>query len=111
MGMQAKKGFGARFFNGFNAGFKSMTNKYIQSLKFLIRHKWIALTGLVIVAGVSFWLVQKTPTGFIPTEDQGFVLYAVNTPPGSSLDRTRQATQAIDNIVKKEAVDRTICMW
>ncbi len=103
-GHTAKKGFGARFFHAFNTGFKSMTNKYIKSLKFLIRNKWVALTGLAIIAGVSFWLVQKTPTGFIPTEDQGFVLYAVNTPPGSSLDRTRHATEAIDSIVKKEAV-------
>jgi hydrophobe/amphiphile efflux-1 (HAE1) family protein len=102
-GHKSKKGFGARFFHAFNTGFKSMTNKYIQSLKFLIRHKWIGLTGLAVIAGISFWLVQKSPTGFIPTEDQGFVLYAVNTPPGSSLDRTRQATEAIDSIVTKEA--------
>jgi hydrophobic/amphiphilic exporter-1 (mainly G- bacteria), HAE1 family len=101
-GHKSKKGFGARFFHAFNTGFKSMTNKYIHSLKFLFRHKWVGLTGLAVVAGISFWLVQKSPTGFIPTEDQGFVLYAVNTPPGSSLDRTRQTTEAIDNIVRKE---------
>jgi hydrophobe/amphiphile efflux-1 (HAE1) family protein len=96
----AKKGFTSLFFGGFNAGFKAMTNRYIQSLQFLIRHKWIAITGLIIISVTAFWLVKKTPTGFIPTEDQGFVLYAVNTPPGSSLDRTRQATEAIDNIIK-----------
>lgn len=95
-----KKGFGARFFAGFNAGFSAMTNRYGQGLKFLIRHKWITIVALVIITATSFWLVSKTPTGFIPTEDQGFVLYAVNTPPGSSLDRTRQATEAIDSIVK-----------
>lgn len=101
-----KKGFGARFFEAFNAGFKSMTHKYVQSLKFLIRHKWVGLSGLALVAVVSFWLVKTTPTGFIPTEDQGFVLYAVNTPPGSSLDRTQQTTKAIDEILKNEpAVD------
>jgi HAE1 family hydrophobic/amphiphilic exporter-1 len=103
-GHKTKKGFAGRFFSGFNAGFKAMTNRYIQSLRFLIRHKWIGLTGLVIVAVASYWLVSKAPTGFIPTEDQGFVLYAVNTPPGSSLDRTRQATEAIDNIIQKEAM-------
>jgi len=101
-GHKTKKGFGARFFHAFNTGFNSMTNKYIGSLKFLIRHKWIGLTGLTLVAGISFWLVQISPTGFIPTEDQGFVLYAVNTPPGSSLDRTHQATKAIDDIIRKE---------
>lgn len=100
---KGKKGFGARFFNGFNAGFTTITNRYIRSLQFLFRKKWIALAGLVIVTLTSVWLVQKTPTGFIPTEDQGFVLYAVNTPPGSSLDRTRQVTEAIDSIVQKES--------
>ena len=96
-----QKGFAGRFFSGFNAGFKAMTTRYLQSLQFLIRHKWIAITGLIIVSATAFWLVKKAPTGFIPTEDQGFVLYAVNTPPGSSLDRTRQATEAIDNIIKE----------
>ncbi len=98
-----RRGFLGRFFNAFNAGFKATTNRYIHSLKFLIRHKWIALAGLVIITIISIWLVKTTPTGFIPTEDQGFVLYAVNTPPGSSLDRTRQATEAIEKIVKDEA--------
>lgn len=98
-----KRGFGARFFNAFNAGFKSMTDKYIGSLKFLVRNKWVAISGLVLIAAASFWMVSTTPTGFIPTEDQGFVLYAVNTPPGSSLDRTHKTTEAIDKIVKSEA--------
>jgi hydrophobe/amphiphile efflux-1 (HAE1) family protein len=101
-GHKVKKGFAGRFFNSFNAGFSAMTNRYVQSLQFLIRHKWIALTGLGLIAATSYWLVKRAPTGFIPTEDQGFVLYAVNTPPGSSLDRTHQATEAIDNIILKE---------
>ena len=105
-GHAKRKGFGARFFSAFNAGFKSMTNKYVQSLRFLIRHRWVGISGLVIVAALSFWLVKTTPTGFIPTEDQGFVLYAVNTPPGSSLDRTAQTTKAIDDVLKnEEAID------
>jgi len=97
-----KKGFGARFFGAFNAGFNTVTNKYIKSLGFLIKHKWISITGLVVIAAISFWLVKTTPTGFIPTEDQGFVLYAVNTPPGSSLERTREATLKMDSIIRKD---------
>jgi hydrophobic/amphiphilic exporter-1 (mainly G- bacteria), HAE1 family len=103
-GHNNKKGFAGRFFNGFNAGFTNLTNRYIKSLRFLTRHKWVAVTGLVLITAVSLWLVKKAPTGFIPTEDQGFVLYAVNTPPGSSLDRTRQATQLVDSIIKSEGM-------
>lgn len=98
----SKRGLLGRFFGGFNAGFKAITERYVGSLNFLIRHKWVALTGLALITAAGFWLVQKTPTGFIPTEDQGFVLYAVNTPPGSSLERTREATLAIDSIVDQD---------
>lgn len=101
-GHDKKKGFLNRFYAGFNSGFSSLTNRYVGSLKFLIRHKWISIAALVVISGVSIWLVKTAPTGFIPTEDQGFVLYAVNTPPGSSLDRTNKATSEIESIIKNE---------
>ena len=97
-----KKGFGGRFFNAFNNSFQAMTNKYTHSLKFLFRRRWIAIGGLIIIALATFWMTKNTPTGFIPTEDQGFILYAVNTPPGSSLDRTHKAMAKIDSIVKRD---------
>ncbi|MDA4743791.1 efflux RND transporter permease subunit, partial [Enterobacter hormaechei] len=50
-GHQEKKGFGAKFFRAFNAAFNTMTRKYIYSLKFLIKNKWIAVTGLVLITG------------------------------------------------------------
>ncbi|MDR6808524.1 HAE1 family hydrophobic/amphiphilic exporter-1 [Dyadobacter sp. BE34] len=99
-----RKGFSARFFAAFNAGFESMTNRYVKSLQFLIRQKWVTIVGLVVISGTTFWLTKTTPTGFIPTEDQGFLLYALNTPPGSSLDRTSRAMAQVDSIVKKSPI-------
>jgi HAE1 family hydrophobic/amphiphilic exporter-1 len=99
-----RKGFGARFFAIFNVGFKSMTNKYVNSLGFLFRHKWITVLGLVVLAGSAYLIMQRTPSGFIPTEDQGFILYAVNTPPGSSLDKTHKAVEEIDSIIKADPI-------
>lgn len=97
-----KTGFGSRFFNAFNAGFHRLTDKYVNSLKFLFRHKWVGISGLALIAAVTFFMMRQTPTGFIPTEDQGFLLYAVNTPPGSSLDRTHKAMNKIDSILKQQ---------
>ncbi|WP_028121563.1 efflux RND transporter permease subunit [Epilithonimonas tenax] len=97
-----KTGFGARFFNAFNTSFNNLTKKYIYSLKFLIKNKWVSVGGLVLITAITIFLVNKAPSGFIPTEDQGFVLYAVNTPPGSSLERTNKATKQIDKIVQGE---------
>ncbi|MFT3824751.1 MAG: efflux RND transporter permease subunit [Chitinophagaceae bacterium] len=101
-GHTKKKGFGKRFFEAFNVGFTAMTSRYQRSISFLLRRKWVAITGLLLISVTAFYLVRKTPSGFIPTEDQGFILYAVNTPPGSSLDRTHRAMEQIDAIVKNE---------
>lgn len=95
-----KKGFGARFFNAFNAGFRTLTDKYVRSLQFLFRRKWLAIGGLVLITAVTFVMMKKAPTGFIPNEDQGFILYALNTPPGSSLERTHKAMAKIDSVIK-----------
>ncbi len=70
-GHATRKGFSRRFFNAFNTGFKSVTNKYITSIQFLIRRKWVAIAALVIISASAFVLSKQTPTGFIPTEDQG----------------------------------------
>lgn len=96
----ARKGFGGRFFAAFNTGFTAMTNKYTRSLQFLVRHKWVALTGLLLITAATFWMIRKTPSGFIPAEDQGFIVYAVNMPPGASLERTRKVVAKLENEVK-----------
>jgi hydrophobic/amphiphilic exporter-1 (mainly G- bacteria), HAE1 family len=101
-GEHGKKGFMNRFYAGFNAGFNGITDRYIRSLKFLVKRKWITIVALLLIGGTAFYLTKKSPTGFIPTEDQGFVLFAVNTPPGSSLERTHEATMQIDSIVRAE---------
>ncbi len=101
-----KKSLIQRFYAAFNTSFKTMTDKYVQSLQFLFRRKWIPITALIALAGTSYWMMQETPSGFIPTEDQGFLLYAVNTPPGSSLDKTHKAMEEIDSIIKAEPITK-----
>ncbi|MFC7526087.1 efflux RND transporter permease subunit [Parapedobacter sp. GCM10030251] len=95
-------GFLKRFFRAFNVAFTAITDKYVRSLQLLMRRKWVVVSGLALVTAVTAVMIQRTPTGFIPTEDQGFVLYAVNTPPGSSLARTERAMKQIEEIVAKE---------
>ncbi|MGK6351163.1 efflux RND transporter permease subunit [Parapedobacter sp. DT-150] len=102
-GADSKSGVVQRFFTAFNVAFKAVTDHYLKSLRLLLHHKWVVLCGLALVTVVTAFLVKQTPTGFIPTEDQGFVLYAVNTPPGSSLARTQRAMKQIEEIVAKES--------
>lgn len=96
---EKRKGFKARFFGAFNAGFNNVTKRYANSLKFLIKTKWVALAGLVIISIGTLILVKKTPTGFIPTEDQSIFLYSLNMPAGASLDRTKKVVEKVDSII------------
>lgn len=106
-GHAKRKGFLGRFFNGFNAGFRATTNRYKQSIQFLFKRRWIAIAGLLVVVAVTVFYIKKTPTGFIPTEDQGFIVYSVNLPPGASLDRTQKVMDKIDKLLTEvPAVER-----
>ena len=85
-GVVIKKSFKERFFIGFDKGFNALTNRYVGGLTILIRHKWLSLAGLALITVATIFMINRTPSGFIPTEDQGFIAIAVNTPSGTSLD-------------------------
>lgn len=95
-----KKGFVKRFFTAFNTAFDTTTKKYVRSLGFLYRHKWI--TGVVILASIGgiLWASSTTPTGFVPNEDRGIVFVNVELPPGASLERTIEVTDGLTGRIK-----------
>jgi HAE1 family hydrophobic/amphiphilic exporter-1 len=83
-----KKSFAEKFYAGFNGGFNYMSGKYIGGVKALIKNKWVSMSGLALIVVATVYLVKTTKSGFIPTEDQGFVAIAVSTPSGTSLANT-----------------------
>jgi len=85
-----KQGFVDKFYAGFNGSFNYITNRYVGGIKILIGNKWISMAGLALVIAITIFLVGRTKTGFIPTEDQGFVAIAVSTPSGTSLANTNK---------------------
>ena len=93
--------------SAFNAGFRATTERYIGIVKFLIHRKWVGLLGLAIIFAVTVWLVNTTPTGFIPAEDQNFVILSFNLPPSSSLDRTNLVLKKVNSLLDSvQAVDK-----
>ncbi|EDM34851.1 multidrug resistance protein, AcrB/AcrD family [Pedobacter sp. BAL39] len=98
-GKPVQRSFSQRFFLGFNTGFNRLTSKYMSALRFLIRHKWVGLTGLLLVTLSTVWMVKRTPTGFIPSEDQGFIAIALSMPAGASLDRTTAVLKEAEGIL------------
>jgi len=97
--------FGNRFLDAFNTSLDTLTAKYLKSLKVLVRRKKLALLGLVVVSVIGIILMRITPTGFIPTEDDGFIVYSVKLPPGSSLARTTNSLHdALEILNKREEI-------
>lgn len=103
-----KLGFKEKFFNGFNSSFNAMTNRYVSSLKFLIKNRWLSLGGLALVTLVTVWMVRTTATGFIPTEDQGFIAISVSTPSGTSLNETQKVMTEAENVLGKLDASRDV---
>lgn len=92
----SKKTFKEKFFAGFNSGFNKLTNKYTGSIRLMTKYRWASLTALLLVIVSTVYMVRKTPTGFIPSEDQGFIAISIATPAGASLDRTNAIVKEVE---------------
>ncbi len=77
-----------RFSRAFNAGFTAMTNRYGKGIGFLWTHWWVSLLILVVAGYGIYWINDKIPSGFVPTEDRGVIFVNAELPAGASLDRT-----------------------
>lgn len=94
-----KLGFKDRFFAGFNAAFNKMTFRYGKSILFLIKRKWVAVSMIAVFGGLFAWMSLTTPTGFIPDEDQSFIIVTANLAPGASMDRTKAVITDTENVL------------
>ncbi|MDX1271074.1 efflux RND transporter permease subunit, partial [Bizionia paragorgiae] len=96
-----KRSFMQRFYDAFNTGFNATTNKYVASLGFLIKHKWVTVAILGISVFGIFWMSNNIRTGFVPAEDRGVIFMNAQLPPGSSLDRSFQVTEILNESIKE----------
>jgi len=94
-----KKNLKDRFFTAFNTGFDAMNDKYVGSLKFLGRKKWITVVALFVFSGITYLLFVTTPSGFIPNEDRGIIMADLTLPPGTTLEKTQKAVNQLDSIL------------
>ena len=92
-----------RFLDGFNGMFNRTSDQYQKVLTRIVSRRvitFIALLGFCL----GTWLVSSTvPSGFIPNEDQGMFYAIIQTPPGSSLERTDNIAEKLQKIA--ETVD------
>ncbi|WP_374599600.1 efflux RND transporter permease subunit [Brevundimonas sp.] len=93
----------------FNEGFDWLSDKYGRATAWLVR-KVVLVLGIyaVLLVGTGFTLFN-TPSGFIPEQDQGFLIGVVQLPAGASLERTQAVMSRAAQIIKDtEGVDGTV---
>ena len=90
-----------RIFGAFNRGFARATDSYSRTVQRGIRRSAIAIAVFGVLTLAAGWLVMTRPGGFLPDEDQGFLLVSVQLPPGASMQRTQEVMRQYDEIVRK----------
>src|SRR5207253_3044360 len=92
-----------RFFGWFNRAFASATREYKDTVRRTIRRSAVALAvfGAVVIAVAV--LVERRPSGFLPEDDQGYLLMVAQLPPGASFQRTEAVLEEMRQIVMRQA--------
>ena len=102
-----KKGF----FGWFNRAFDARRDGYLGGVAGIVRNRGRWLLVYAALIGVVLWLFMRLPGGFLPNEDQGYMFVQVQTPAGSTLERTGAVLDEISAyLLKDEAamVDATM---
>jgi hydrophobe/amphiphile efflux-1 (HAE1) family protein len=84
---------------GFNSGFDATARGYGHLVRFLSRISAMVLIVYAGLIGLTIFAFLRAPTGFIPQQDQGFVIVAIQLPSGSALARTDEVVQRAQRIV------------
>jgi hydrophobe/amphiphile efflux-1 (HAE1) family protein len=88
-----------RFFRAFNRTFERTSNRYGRAVSRLVRRPGVPLATYVALLGLTFLGFRAIPTGFIPAQDKGYLIVAIQLPDGASLERTDAVVRRASDII------------
>lgn len=98
---KAKKKTGLnKLLASFNNGFEKMLGRYKKTLGFIVSRRVVTFVALVAFCAGTWFLNTQLPSGFIPNEDQGMFYAIVQTPPGSTLERTDAVVEELQKLTQ-----------
>ena len=89
------------FFRGFNRIYDRCENGYTRVVSAMVRRTLIMGIVYFGIIALSGWSLLSLPTGFLPTEDQGYAIIAIQLPDAASQERTREVINVVNDIVKE----------
>jgi HAE1 family hydrophobic/amphiphilic exporter-1/multidrug efflux pump len=97
-----------RFFAGFNRLFDRLTDNYVRTVGFTLKHGIVGALIFVAVIGASTVFFRVIPGSFVPSEDQGYLISALILPDGATLKRTQATGENMRQMIAQdEAVKHT----
>ncbi|OYU55813.1 MAG: hydrophobe/amphiphile efflux-1 family RND transporter [Chitinophagaceae bacterium BSSC1] len=94
------KGLLQRFFDGFNKYFDKFTNGYVKVASFAARKLFLTVMILLGICAATGYLALKVPGGFVPEEDEGYFMLAIQLPDAASKDRTEAISKKVESYFK-----------
>lgn len=94
-----------RLFGWFEAGLARLTRGYVSLVGHTARHAWLYSLLFLAIVGLVAVLFARLPGGFLPAEDQGFVVVQYQLPAGATQQRTIDTMETIENyFLEQDAV-------
>ena len=110
-GQSVRKTVLNRFLEGFNRWFERLSGRYKNILRVIVNRRAVTFGMLIAFIAGTWYFNDTVPTGFIPTEDQGMFYAVIQTPPGSSLERTNEVAERLQKIAEaNEDVQSVSCL-
>nr|WP_314075406.1 multidrug efflux RND transporter permease subunit [uncultured Roseococcus sp.] len=95
-------------FRLFNRAFDALTRRYTSGVRFFLRRGVLGFLCFAIICALMVTLFRAVPGGLVPDEDQGYIVVTWNMPPATAVDRTAEAGQRIDEILRADPSVRSV---
>src|SRR5579862_6897124 len=80
----------------------AVTNGYRRALGLFLRLRWVAVVLFLAGLGLTYFIFQRVPKAFVPDEDQGWLIVAVQAPPAASTQYTRSIVEQVARIMQND---------
>jgi hydrophobic/amphiphilic exporter-1 (mainly G- bacteria), HAE1 family len=97
------------FYRGFNAVYARIERGYAGLIRRMVTRAGLMATIAFVIIALAGWGLARVPTGFLPIEDQGYLLVTIQLPDGAALERTQDTLGQVSKIARADpAVDHVV---
>jgi HAE1 family hydrophobic/amphiphilic exporter-1 len=89
------------FYRGFNRAYGVVEHAYVVLIRWMVARSYQMMALFLVIIALAGWRFTLQPTGFLPTEDQGYCMVLARLPDGAAQPRVVKVSEQIDAILKR----------